>query len=72
MTPTAAQIEIIEKLKLRGTMLEKFVLQPHVLTNPESYVDSPSLMRFAMDVSRALKTEGWDLAPAKDPSGRAR
>jgi hypothetical protein len=66
MTPTAAQIEIIEKLNLRGTLLEQFIMQPGVLSHPERYVDSPSLMRFAMDVCRALKTEGWELAPAKN------
>lgn len=59
MEPTACQKQIIDKLGLRGTLLEQLVMRPDVLTDPQGYVDSPSLMRFAMDVRRALATEGW-------------
>jgi hypothetical protein len=65
MRPTPNQLRIIEKLGLRGTLLEQFVMKPGALANPESYIDSPSLMRFAMDVRRALNTEGWE--PPKRP-----
>ena len=59
MEPTARQRQIIDKLGLRGTLLEQLVMRPDVLTDPQGYVDSPSLMRFAMDVRRALASEGW-------------
>jgi hypothetical protein len=68
MRPTESQKQIIEKLGLRGTLLEKFVMQPGVLSDPEGFVESPSLMRFAMDVRRALATEGW--LPANSPSAQ--
>jgi hypothetical protein len=57
--PTDCQAKIIRKLGLQGTLLEQLVLTPGVLSNPEQYMDSPSLMRFALDVRRALATEGW-------------
>ena len=60
------QQQIIEKLGLRGTLLEQLVLQPGALRDPESYVESPSLMRFAMDVRRALNTEGWEPTPKRE------
>jgi len=59
MVPTPSQARIIAKLGLKGTLLEQFVLAPEAFTEPERYVESPSLMRFAMDVRRALATEGW-------------
>ena len=59
MRPTPSQERIIAKLGLRGTLLEQLVLTPGFLSNPELYMDSPSLMRFAVDVGRALATEGW-------------
>jgi hypothetical protein len=59
MRATECQAEIIRKFGLRGTLLEQFVLRPGVLTDPQRYVDSPSLMRFAIDVRRALVSEGW-------------
>jgi hypothetical protein len=59
MRPTPSQKQIIEKLGLQGTLLEQLVMQPGVLSDPEGYVESPSLMRFAMDVRRALAIEGW-------------
>ena len=59
MTRTESQEQIIDKLGLRGTMLEQLILKPGVLTHPERYLDSPSLMRFAVDVGRALAAEGW-------------
>jgi hypothetical protein len=58
--PTDYETKIIEKLGLRGTLLEQLVLRPGVLRDPERYVESPSLMRFAMDVRRALNAEGWE------------
>jgi hypothetical protein len=54
MKPTRAQLELIEKLGLRGTMLEQLVLTPGAIDNLEQATDSPSLMRFALDVRRAL------------------
>ena len=60
MKPTERQAQIIRKLGLQGTLIEQLVMKPGVLTNPERYVDSPSLMRFAMDVRRALSAEGWE------------
>ena len=59
MRPTECQAEIIKKFGLQGTLLEQLVLRPGVLTDPQRYVDSPSLMRFAIDVRRALVSEGW-------------
>ena len=59
MGATACQAQVIEKLGLRGTLLEQLVMSPGALKHPERYVDSPSLMRFAMDVQAALKREGW-------------
>ena len=58
MKPTERQAQIIRKLGLQGTLIEQLVMKPGVLTNPERYVDSPSLMRFAMDVHGALGREG--------------
>jgi hypothetical protein len=60
MRPTECQAEIIRKFGLRGTLLEQLVLRPGALTDPQRYVDSPSLMRFAIDVRRALVSEGWE------------
>ena len=61
MGPTPNQQHIIDKLGLRrGSLLEQLVLKPGAIANPESYIDSPSLMRFAMDVRRALNSEGWE------------
>lgn len=65
MTPTPSQERIIAKLGLRGTLLEQLVLTPGFLTNPERYMDTPSLMRFAVDVGRALATEGWSPVEAR-------
>ena len=70
MVPTDCQDKIIRKLGLRGTLLEQLVLTPGALSDPERYMDSPSLMRFALDVSRALATEGWFPAPAVAPVRR--
>ena len=64
MVPTDCQAKIIRKLGLRGTLLEQLVLTPGVLSDPELYMDSPSLMRFAVDVRRALAAEGWYPPPA--------
>jgi hypothetical protein len=66
MGPTPNQLHIINKLGLRGTLLEQLVMRPGAIANPESYVDSPSLMRFAMDVRRALNTEGWEPVPKRE------
>jgi hypothetical protein len=66
MVPTPNQRYIIEKFGLRGTLLEQLVMRPGAIANPESYIDSPSLMRFAMDVRRALDTEGWEPAPRRE------
>ncbi len=63
MGPTDSQKKIIEKLGLRGTLLEQLVMRPGALRDPERYVESPSLMRFAMDVRRALNSEGWKPLP---------
>ena len=63
MGPTDYERKIIEKLGLRGTLLEQLVMRPGALRNPERYVESPSLMRFAMDVRRALTAEGWEASP---------
>jgi hypothetical protein len=60
MRPTECQAEIIRKFGLRGTLLEQLVLQPGALSDPQGYVDSPSLIRFAIDVRRALASEGWE------------
>jgi hypothetical protein len=65
VAPTQNQLQIIEKLGLHGTLLEQLVLTPGFLSDPESYVDSPSLMRFAVDVGRALAAEGWSSAEPK-------
>ena len=65
MRPTPSQERIIAKLGLRGTLLEQLVLTPGFLSNPERYMDSPSLMRFAVDVGRALAAEGWSSEKAK-------
>jgi hypothetical protein len=74
MVPTDCQAKIIHKLGLQGTLLEQLVLTPGVLSDPESYMDSPSLMRFAVDVRRALATEGWYppavVAPVRSRSPR--
>jgi hypothetical protein len=59
MRPTPSQERLIAKLGLKGTLLEQFVLAPEAFTEPERYVESPSLMRFAMDVRRAIADEGW-------------
>ena len=66
MAPTDYEKEIIEKLGLRGTLLEQLVLRPGALRDPERYVESPSLMRFAMDVRRALHSEGWEVSPKRE------
>ena len=66
MEPTDYERKIIEKLGLRGTLLEQLVLRPGALRNPERYVESPSLMRFAMDVRRALNSEGWEVSPKRE------
>ena len=66
MGPTDFERKIIEKLGLRGTLLEQLVLRPGALRNPERYVESPSLMRFAMDVRRALNSEGWEFSPKRE------
>ena len=66
MEPTDPERKIIERLGLRGTLLEQLVLRPGALRNPERYVESPSLMRFAMDVRRALNSEGLELAPKRE------
>ena len=66
MGPTANQLHIINKFGLRGTLLEQLVMKPGAIANPESYIESPSLMRFAMDVRRALNTEGWEPAPKRE------
>ena len=68
MQPTQCQAEIIRKFALHGTLLEQLVLRPGVLTDPQRYVDSPSLMRFAIDVRRALVSEGWQ--PLRDEDRR--
>lgn len=65
MRPSDYQEQIIERLGLRGTLLEQLVRRPGALTDPENYVESPSLMRFAMDVRRALASEGWEPASAR-------
>jgi hypothetical protein len=65
MRPTECQAEIIRKFGLRGTLLEQLVLRPGALTDPQRYVDSPSLMRFAIDVRRALVSEGWEPAASR-------
>ena len=70
MRPTPSQERIIAKLGLRGTLLEQLVLTPGFLSNPERYMDSPSLMRFAVDVARALATEGWPPTPSKTSRSR--
>lgn len=62
MVETPQQAEIISRLGLRGTLLERFVLTPGALSDPDGLMDSPSLMRFAMDVRRALTSEGWELS----------
>jgi len=73
MVPTPTQEKIIAKLGFRGTLLEQLVLTPGFLSNPERYVDSPSLMRFAVDVGRALASEGWSpVIEAKARRSRAR
>ena len=66
MSPTPNQLHIINKLGLRGTLLEQLVMRPGAIANPESYIDSPSLMRFAMDVRRALNNEGWEPTPRRE------
>jgi hypothetical protein len=74
MVPTDCQAKIIRKLGLQGTLLEQLVLTPGVLSDPELYMDSPSLMRFAVDVRRALAAEGWCppavMAPVRSRSSR--
>ena len=72
MKPTPSQERIIAKLGLRGTLLEQLVLTPGVLTDPERYMDSPSLMRVAVDVRRALASEGWCPPPASAGKAHAR
>lgn len=61
MVPTDYQAQIVRKLGLRGTLLEQLVLKSGLWNDPERHVDSPSLMRFAVDVDRALATEGWQV-----------
>ena len=73
MEPTDCQTQIIKKFGLRGTLLEQLVLRPGALSDPQRYVDSPGLMRFAMDVHRALASEGWRPALAgSQKNGRNR
>jgi hypothetical protein len=64
--PTDYERKIIERLGLRGTLLEQLVMRPGALQDPERYVESPSLMRFAMDVRRALNSEGWEAPPKRE------
>jgi hypothetical protein len=64
--PTDYERKIIEKFGLRGTVLEQLVMRPGALRDPERYVESPSLMRFAMDVRRALNSEGWEASPKRE------
>jgi hypothetical protein len=59
MELTEAQTQLIAKLHLRGTLLEQLVLRPGVLSDPQEYLASPSLMRLAMDVSRTLASDAW-------------
>lgn len=59
MVATPDQARIIARLGLSGTLLEQFVLTPGAISDPEGLIDSPSLMRFAMDVQRVMATEGW-------------
>jgi len=66
MTPTPQQARIIARLGLRGTTLEQFVMTPGFLADVDGLEDSPSLMRFAIDVRRALVREGWRLQRATD------
>jgi hypothetical protein len=61
MERSEAEAELIERFQLKGTLLEQLVIRPGALSNPEAYIDSPSLMRFAMDVSRMLAAEGLKL-----------
>jgi hypothetical protein len=68
--PTPWQAHIIARLGLQGTVLEQFALTPGAVSNPEGLVDSPSLMRFAQDVQRALATEGWRPLPSSGKSRR--
>jgi hypothetical protein len=72
MTPTPSQAQLIAKLGLRGTLLEQLVLTPGLLNDPDRYLDSPSLMRFAVDVRRALASEGWCPAAAAPKKTHAR
>lgn len=72
MLPTDRQMQIIAKLGLRGTLLEQLVLTPGALANPEEYMESPSLMRFAVDVRRALASEGWSPQLAASRGARTR
>jgi hypothetical protein len=65
--PTDCERQIIEKLGLQGTLLEQLVMRPGALSDPERYVESPSLMRFAMDVRRALSAEGWEATSGREP-----
>jgi hypothetical protein len=71
MQPTECQAQIIRKFGLHGTLLEQLVLRPGALTDPQRYVDSPSLMRFAIDVRRALINEGWQPSGKTKMAGRS-
>lgn len=54
---------LIEKFRLRGTLLEQLLQHPNGWADPTRLNDSPNLQRYAMDVRQAFVVEGW-LPPA--------
>jgi hypothetical protein len=60
--------QLISKLHLGGTLFERLIKHPEDWANPETFEDSPDLMRYAMDVRQALVLEGWQ--PPTQPSRR--
>jgi hypothetical protein len=50
---------IIDRLELGGTLFERLIRDPEGWANPEALSDSPTLIRYAMDVRQALVLEGW-------------
>ena len=51
--------QLIEKLRLRGTLYEKLLMNPDDWSSNEWFADSPELSRYAQDVRQAFRHEGW-------------
>ncbi len=61
---------LINRLHLGGTLFERLIKHPKDWACPETFEDSPELMRYAMDLRQALVSEGWEppVPPSHQPS----